>query len=125
MRRDPRLLMQAALVAKDAGRLEAFHPTAFRARWAEAQDISDPGVVKRVLAGAGLDGDEALASAQSDELRERIDADSLAAVERGVFGGPTIFVGEEMFWGNDQFELVRRFVEKAQTAAASAAAGAS
>lgn len=125
MRRDPRLLMQAALVAKDAGRMAGFHLPAYRARWAEARDISDPAVVADVLATAGLDADTALAEARSDAMRDRLDADSSAAIERGVFGAPTIFVGDEMFWGNDQFELVRFYLQKelATRTTASAAGG--
>ena len=69
-------------------------------------------MVRELLDGAGLDGETALARADSDELRERLEAESRAAVERGVFGVPTIFVGDEMFWGNDRFELVRHYVEK-------------
>ena len=113
-RKDPRLLTQAALVAKDQGRFREYHYPAFRARWADAKDISDPEVVRALLAGAGLDADAALERAQSDELRERLNADSRAAVERGVFGAPTLFVGDEMFWGNDRFELVRYYIQKSR-----------
>ena len=112
LRRDPRLLTQAALVARKAGRFREFHYPAYRARWAEARDISDPDVVRGLLAGAGLDADRALEDAQSSETRERLDSESRAAIERGVFGAPTVFVGDRMFWGNDRFELVRYYLEK-------------
>jgi 2-hydroxychromene-2-carboxylate isomerase len=102
-------------VAKDAGRFREFHYPAYRARWAEARDISDPEVVRGLLGGAALDADAALERAQSEELRERLDAESRAAIERGVFGAPTLFVGDEMFWGNDRFELVRYYIQKART----------
>ena len=115
LRKDPRLLTQAALVAGDEGRFREFHYPAFRARWAEPRDISDPEVVRGLLAGAGLDAGPALERAQSDELRERLVAESRAAVERGVFGAPTLFVGDKMFWGNDRFELVRYYLEKARS----------
>jgi 2-hydroxychromene-2-carboxylate isomerase len=111
-RASSRLLAQAALVAKEAGRLREFHYPAYRARWAEARDIADPAVVGELLARAGLDGPRALERAQSQELQERIDADCRAAMERGVFGVPTLFVGDEMFWGNDHFELVRHYIQK-------------
>ena len=81
--------------------------------WAEARDVADPSVVRELLSAAGLDGDEALEHAQSDEIRERVEASSREALERGVFGVPTLFVGNEMFWGNDHFELVRHYVQKA------------
>ncbi len=108
-------MTQAALVAKDQGRFREYHYPAFRARWADARDISDPEVVRALLAGAGLDADAALERARSDELRERLEADSRAAIKRGVFGAPTLFVGDEMFWGNDRFELVRHYIQKSRS----------
>jgi 2-hydroxychromene-2-carboxylate isomerase len=112
-RPDTRLLLCAALVAADAGRLREFHYPAYRARWAQARDVADPAVVGELLAGAGLDPDAALARARSDELAARLQRDTGAAIERGVFGVPTLFVGDEMFWGNDRFELARYYVQKA------------
>jgi len=53
-----------------------------------------------------------LARAESDELMNRLKSDTQDAIERGVFGVPTIFVDNEMFWGNDRFELVRHFLER-------------
>jgi 2-hydroxychromene-2-carboxylate isomerase len=111
-RPDTRLLLKAALVAKDAGRFSELHYPAYRARWAEAKDVADPTIVRALLAGAGLDADAAIARAQSDELAARLKADTQAAIERGVFGVPTVFVGDEMFWGNDRFELARWYVQK-------------
>jgi 2-hydroxychromene-2-carboxylate isomerase len=112
-RPDTRLLLKAALVAKDAGRFRELHYPAYRARWVEARDVADPAVVRELLTGAGLDADAALARAQSDELAARLKADTQAAIERGVFGVPTVFVGNEMFWGNDRFELAHWYAEKA------------
>lgn len=111
-RPDTRLLLQAALVAKDEGRFRELHYAAYRARWAEARDVADPAVVRALLEGAGLDAETALARARSDELAARLEADTRDAIGRGVFGVPTLFVGERMFWGNDRFELARHFIEK-------------
>lgn len=113
-RPNSRLLMQAALVAKDAGCFREFHYPAYRARWAEPVDIANPEIVHGLLANCRLDADVALVRAQSEELIERLDADSKEAMERGVFGAPTLFVGDDMFWGNDQFECVRHYIQKAQ-----------
>ncbi len=108
-----RLLAQAALVARDAGVFREFHYPAFRARWAQARDVSDPTVVRELLEGAGLDGADAIARATSQDLSDRIDACSREAIERGVFGAPTLFVAKEMFWGNDRFEVARHYLQKA------------
>ena len=104
-----RLALKAALVAKDAGRFREYHYPTYRARWAQAKDVSEREVVRSLLAGAGLDADMALLRAESPELEARLDQDTKEAIERGVFGVPTVFVGDRMFWGNDRFELARHF----------------
>jgi 2-hydroxychromene-2-carboxylate isomerase len=110
-RPDTRLLLQAALVAKDRGAFREFHRAAYRARWADAVAVDETEIVGGLLRGAGLDT-AALEEAGSDELRARLDRDTEEAIGRGVFGVPTVFVGERMFFGNDRFELVRHFIEK-------------
>jgi 2-hydroxychromene-2-carboxylate isomerase len=112
--RSTRLALKAALVAKDAGRFREFHYPAYRARWSEARDLSEREVVQGLLAGAGLDAKAALARAESPELDERLDRDTQDAIGRGVFGVPTVFVGDRLFWGNDRFELARFYVEKSR-----------
>ena len=109
---DTSLALRGALVAKSEGRFGEYHHPIYRARWADPCDVSQPEIVKRHLAEAGLDADAALARAESGELLQQLEADTKEAIERGVFGVPTIFVGDEMFWGNDRFELVRHYVEK-------------
>ncbi len=110
---DTSLALRCALVAKDLGRFREFHYPAYRARWAEARDVSTEEVLRELLKGAGLSPDEVIARAKTPELEERLTRDTEAAIARGVFGVPTIFVGDEMFWGNDRFELVRFYVQKA------------
>jgi 2-hydroxychromene-2-carboxylate isomerase len=112
MTSDTSLALRGALVAKDEGRFSEYHHPMYRARWADPRDVADPEIVRQFLSSAGLDGDAALDRAESDELIGRLKDDTQEAIERGVFGVPTIFVGDEMFWGNDRFELVRHYLEK-------------
>jgi 2-hydroxychromene-2-carboxylate isomerase len=112
MKSDTSLALRAALVAKDEGRFHEFHDPMYRARWAQPRDPSDPEVVRSLLKDAGLDADAAIARAESEELISRLDMDTKDAIERGVFGVPAIFVDDEMFWGNDRFELVRHYLTK-------------
>ncbi len=112
MKTDTSLALRGALVAKDEGHFAEYHHPMYRARWAEPRDLSDREVVRQLLSEAGLDGDPALARAESDEIGSRLERDTGEAIERGVFGVPTIFVGDEMFWGNDRFELVRHHLKK-------------
>jgi len=110
---DTSLALRCALVAKDLGKFREFHYPAYRARWARARDLSKESVLEELIAGAGLDADTVLARARTPEVEKRLTRETETAIERGVFGVPTIFVGDEMFWGNDRFELVRFYVEKA------------
>ncbi len=112
LKTDTSLALRGALVAKDEGRFREYHYPMYRARWAEPRDLSEPSVVREHLAAAGLDAEAALSRAESDELKERIANETSEAIDRGVFGVPTIFVGEEMFWGNDRFELVHHYLSK-------------
>ena len=112
MKTDTSLALRAALVAKDEGRFLEYHDPMYRARWAEPRDLSDSEVVHALLERAGLDADAALFRAESEELVTRLDMDTKEAIERGVFGVPTIFVDDRMFWGNDRFELVRHYLTK-------------
>ena len=111
-RSDTTLALQAALVAREEGRFAEFHHPAYRARWAEAKDLSQRSLVQRLLAEAGLDGDAALARAESKQIADRLERQTEEAIARGVFGVPTLFVGDEMFWGNDRFELVRHYLTR-------------
>ena len=111
-RSDTTLALRAALVAKDEGRFAEYHHPMYRARWAEPRDVSDREFVRQMLSDAGLDGESALTRAESDEIGARLDRDTREAIDRGVFGVPTIFVGDEMYWGNDRFELVRHALKK-------------
>jgi 2-hydroxychromene-2-carboxylate isomerase len=113
---DSSLALRCALVAKDLGKFRELHYPLYRARWARARDVSDEKVLAELIAGAGLDADIVLARARTPELEARLTRDTEEAVARGVFGVPTIFVGDEMFWGNDRFELVRFYVQKATRA---------
>jgi 2-hydroxychromene-2-carboxylate isomerase len=109
---DTSLALRAALVAKDEGRFPEYHFPAYRHRWAEPRDLSEPEAVHELLGNAGLDADAALERAQSEEIGLRLERDTKDVIERGAFGVPTIFVGDEMFWGNDRFELVRHYLER-------------
>ena len=79
----------------------------FQAIWVNSVDLSDPNVVSTVLSQAGLDPQALLAMASEPEVKDALKTATEAAVQRGVFGAPTMFVGEQMFWGQDRLDFVR------------------
>lgn len=98
--------MRAALVALDQGVFPPFHAALFRAMWRDEKNVGDAAVLAEVLAGAGLDAEKILGRIGDDDIKERLKVNTAEAVERGAFGAPTFFVGEEMFFGNDRLDFV-------------------
>jgi 2-hydroxychromene-2-carboxylate isomerase len=105
--------LRAAYVAQDSGAFERYHRAAFRAAWAEQREIGHKEVVARLLADAiGANETTALEAMSAPAIKERLRAATAGAEARGVFGTPTFFVGEEMFWGTDRFDYVARAAAK-------------
>lgn len=74
------------------------------ANFARDEDIASEAVVRDALHALGLDATELLAASQSEAQKLDLRAQAARAKERGIFGAPTFFVGDEMFWGNDRLE---------------------
>ena len=72
--------------------------------WERRLAMGDPAVLQSVLDEAGLDGADLMARAQTHDVKARLAANTEAAVARGVFGVPTFFVGEEMFFGKERLD---------------------
>ena len=70
--------------------------------WERGLLMSDPAVLASVLTEAGLDAERLIAMAQTDAVKAKLADNTAAAVERGAFGAPTFFVGDEMFFGKER-----------------------
>jgi 2-hydroxychromene-2-carboxylate isomerase len=76
------------------------------ANFADDREIGDEALIADILAGLGadVDVDAVIAAAKSDACKAALRARTAEAQARGIFGAPTFFVGDEMFWGNDRLE---------------------
>lgn len=74
----------------------------FRANFAEDRDISQPAVLAEVLRGLGVDAEQVLASAVTEENKAKLRVNTEAASALGIFGAPNCVVGGELFWGQDR-----------------------
>jgi 2-hydroxychromene-2-carboxylate isomerase len=101
MRIDVGLAMRADV------RLPAYRDAMFRAIWVDQHNMNDPATVGTVLASAGFDPADMLAIAADPAVKEELKIVTQAAVDRGIFGAPTFFVGGDMFWGQDRLDFVR------------------
>ena len=83
----------------------------FKAMWAEPRNLGEPAEVGAVLKQAGLDAERIFALVGEQEIKDKLKANSDDAVARGVFGAPTFFVGDEMFFGQDRLDFVAEALE--------------
>ena len=95
-------IMRACHAAIRNGVFLEFHRVVFPAFWAEAKNLGDAAIFASVLDHAGLDGKALIAGAVDTEVKQALRSTTDEAVERGVFGAPTFFVGAEMFFGADR-----------------------
>ena len=100
------LIMRGLIAARRAGVGEAYLAAVEAAMWEAGEKMDDPEVVRRVLDAAGLPGEALIAATQDPEVKAELVANTEAAVARGVFGIPTFFVGDEMFFGKDRLGQV-------------------
>jgi 2-hydroxychromene-2-carboxylate isomerase len=104
--------LRCAVALSGAARA-AFCQAVFRSYWERDEDIADPRVLDALTRGAGLNTASILRAAETPEIRGGLRAITARAAERGVFGVPMFFVGDEMFWGKDRLDFVARWLERA------------
>jgi 2-hydroxychromene-2-carboxylate isomerase len=101
-------LMRAAigLQMRQPERFAPYVDAMYDAMFGEPKDMRDEKVIAETLAAAGFVPAEIMALAADPEVKQALIRNTEEAVARGVFGAPTFFVGEEMFWGQDRMDAV-------------------
>ena len=84
----------------------------FQALWVEPRDLGQAAEVEAVLAPLGITAEDFMALVSDPEIKAALIANTEEAVARGVFGAPTCFVGETMFFGQDRLDFVREALAK-------------
>ncbi|MDF1722333.1 MAG: 2-hydroxychromene-2-carboxylate isomerase [Minwuia sp.] len=106
-------LMRGALVAGRDGFATDYINTVFQAMWEDGLKMDDPEVMTGALDKAGMDGAAILAGTQDQAIKDQLMANTKASADRGNFGSPTFFAGDEMYFGKDRLrdfeeEIVRQ-----------------
>lgn len=107
------LLMRGAVAAEMDGRLAEYIDAGLVAMWEQGLKMDDPEVYVAAMSRAGLDGAALLERTQDAAVKARLVENTAAAVERGAFGIPTFYVGDEMFFGKDRLEQVEEEIRRA------------
>ena len=93
-------------------RLDAMLDAVFQAMWVEPLDLNQPAVAQQVLEAAGFAAADVMAWANEAATKARLREVTEEAVARGVFGAPTVFVGDEMHFGQDRLDFVREALSR-------------
>ena len=107
---NPLLALRASGVPSEVAARRTLVDALFRAVWVDGQHVSEPAVVERVATAAGFDGPAIVAAANAPEAKARLRRDTDAAIASMVFGVPSMAIGDEVFWGYDDFPYLELFL---------------
>ncbi|SDU98510.1 2-hydroxychromene-2-carboxylate isomerase [Pseudomonas mucidolens] len=79
----------------------------FQAIWVDGRHLGDPAVVAEVLTGHGFDPVQVLELSNAEDVKAALRENTEQAIQRGVFGAPSLFVGDQLFFGQDRLDFVR------------------
>lgn len=99
-------IMRGAIWAKSQGCIKPYNTAMFQAVWAAGRDMANPVEIKSVLEDAGLDAPAMAEAIQQPEIKQALIDATQIGVDRGIFGAPTMFVGDEMHFGQDRLDWV-------------------
>ena len=100
------MLVRGAIVAEQDGRLDEYVQVGLKSMWEDSLKMDDPQVFAETFSASGFDGAALLERMQDQAVKDQLASNTEQAVQRGVFGIPTFFVGEEMFFGKDRLAQV-------------------
>jgi 2-hydroxychromene-2-carboxylate isomerase len=104
------MLMRGAIAAQSLGVFERYVDEMYRHMWAEPKKMDDPNVLRAALDESGLDSKRLFELIQTPEIKDRLLQNTQRSVERGAFGSPTFFVGDEIFFGKDRLRDVEELI---------------
>ena len=97
-------VMRGAVFAQGKDWEQTYTDTVFDALWLHGRKMDDPDVIAAELTKADLPAAEIMAATQMPDIKEKLAEFTAAAVARKVFGAPTMFFGDEMFFGKDALD---------------------
>ena len=103
-------LRRGAAAAEIDGTLAAYVEAAFHHMWEEPKKMDDPAVMLAALKASGLDADRIATRIQDADVKQRLIANTEASVARGCFGSPSVFVGDERWFGKDRLRDVEEAI---------------
>ena len=108
-------IMRGAIVAEREGFFERYVDEVYEHMWAKQKKMDDPAVIADALAESDLPVETVVAGVQDPAVKQQLIANTESAVERGVFGSPSFFVGEKLYFGKDKLRDVEEEIDRIRT----------
>ncbi len=103
-------MMRGAVAARRLGVFERYVDEMYRYMWAEPRKLDDLELYRRTLAEAGFSADRFFELIEAREVKDELLANTQRSVDRGTFGSPTFYVGDEIFFGKDRLRDVEEMI---------------
>jgi 2-hydroxychromene-2-carboxylate isomerase len=103
-------IMRGAVAARKLGVFERYVDEVYRHMWSERKKLDDPAILRAALLESNLPADRLFELVQTAEVKDALLAETQRAVERGTFGSPTFFVGDEIYFGKDKLRDVEEAI---------------
>ena len=107
-------IMRGACAAQKLACFEPYVEAVYVGMWEQGLNLSEDAVIQQVLAGAGLDAAALMAAAQDADVKARLMENTQRSYDRGAFGSPSFFVGDELFFGKDRLRDVEEAIGRQQ-----------
>ena len=108
-------IMRGAIVAEREGFFERYVDEVYQHMWAKQKKMDDPDVIAEAFAESGLPVKTLLEGVQNPAVKQQLIANTESAVERGVFGSPSFFVQDELYFGKDKLRDVEEGVVRGRS----------
>jgi len=108
------VMMRGAIAAQSLGVFERYIDEMYRHMWAEPKKMDDPAVLRAALDESHLPIGQILEMVQAPDVKDRLLENTRRSVERGTFGSPTFYVGDEIFFGKDRLRDLEELILASQ-----------
>jgi 2-hydroxychromene-2-carboxylate isomerase len=108
------MIMRGAVAARKLGIFERYVDEVYRHMWAEPKKLDDPAVLKAALLESDLPADRLFELVQTPDVKDTLLVETQRAVDRGTFGSPTFFVGDDIYFGKDRLRDVEEAIAAAR-----------
>jgi 2-hydroxychromene-2-carboxylate isomerase len=105
-------LMRGYFAADEASKAGEYREAVFNAMWIDQKNMGDMTVVQSVLEENSIDANLIFAKAETPEIKTTLIKQTEEAVNRGIFGAPTMFIGSEMYFGQDRLDFIEEEVRR-------------